>query len=481
MDSTIISKLEEIVGKNDIATDIYERRLYGHDAAPIPHLISSLFNTTPDAVVRPETAEEVAEILRLASNNGVPVVPRGAASFALGGVIPVKGGIVLDLVKLNRIGEISVDELWVEVEAGVIYKDLISYLSDMGLSVFSFPTSAPSSTVGGWVSTGGYGIGSLKYGPVWEQVREMEIVTPTGQTRLVSRESCDLNINWFFGTEGQLGIITKVKLDIRHKPESISARAVYIPENKDLAELTELLTDLKEPPYFISIMDSDMVNLKNRLSKEKLEDKNFILTSFEGSAQDIDSAAGAFDRILKDRNLVEMGQDIAMNEMDDLFFPMRIGRLGPTLLAGEVIIPKNELYPFLQKMKSLQKKHKVEMGIEAQAISKDSILLLVMYLADERKLLKYITRLSLNKDIVSIGLSHGGKPYGTGLWASVYIEQRFGKEYLKELKRAKNGLDPKGIMNPGKFFKAKTRFGISINRLLYNLSMNILGFISRFR
>ena len=104
-----------------------------------------------------------------------------------------------------------------------------------------------------------------------------------------------------------------------------------------------------------------------------------------------------------------------------------------------------------------------------------------MYLADERKTIKYMTRLAFIKDIISIGLSHGGKPYGTGLWASIYVKQRFGKEYLKELKNAKIKLDPKGIMNPGKFFKAETRFGISINSLLYNLFMDVLGFIRRFR
>ena len=388
MDEYVISKLEKIVGKYDIATNIYERMLYSHDSAPIPQLISSLFQTIPDAVVRPESAEEIAQILRLASDYGTPVIPRGAASFALGGVIPVKGGIILDLVKLNKIGELSTDGSWIQAEAGVIYKDLMDYLSARGLAVYSYPTSAPSSTVGGWISTGGHGIGSLKYGPIWEQVIEMDIVTPAGEIRVVSKDSTDLKVKWFFGTEGQLGIITRVKLGIRHKPEKISARAVYVTEYKRLAELAAELTYLEEPPYFVTIMDSDLVNLKNSLSKREPEDKNLILTAFEGSAQDIDSAAGFFTGIIKKRNLIEIEQDIARDEMEELFFPMRIGRLGPTLLAGEVIIPKDQLNPVLNEINSLYKKSKLRMGIEIQAISRDSLLLLVMYLSRREKLPK---------------------------------------------------------------------------------------------
>lgn len=481
MDVTIYSKLQEIVGKKDIATDAYERALYSHDAAPIPRLLSFLFKTTPDAIVRPESAEEIAQILRLSYDCGAPVVPRGAASYALGGVTPAKGGIVLDLVKLNKIGELSVDEAWVEVEAGVVFKDLMDYLSDKGLSVYCYPTSAPSATVGGWVSTGGYGIGSLKYGPIWEQVKELAVVTPTGEILKVPKDSAYPKIEWFFGTEGQLGVITKVKLGIRQKPEKLSVRGVYVTGHKEIAELAAELSNLSERPYLLIIMDSDLVVLKNTLSERKLEDKNLVLTAFEGSLNTIDSAVRPFDQIIEQRTLDSMDEGLAEAELEELFFPMRIGRLGPTLLAGEVIVPMDKLNPVLDKIKSLQKKHKLTIGIEAQAISNDSVLLLAMYLADERKAIKYITRLAFIKDIISIGLSHGGKPYGTGLWASVYVKQRFGKEYLKELKSAKSQLDPKGIMNPGKFFKARTRFGISINRVLYNLSMKILGFVRRFR
>lgn len=479
MERTINSQLSEIVGEEDISTSPLERKLYSHDTAPIPGFLSLFFKPMPEVIVRPESADEVARILRLASDCRVPVIPRAAGSWSLGGVTPVKGGIVLDLVKLNKIGELSIDGLWVEVEAGVRWQDLMEQLLEKGVTVLSYPTSAPSATVGGWVSTGGYGIGSLKYGHIGEQIEAMEVITPEGEILQVSKDSADPKIEWFFGTEGQLGVISKVKLRIRNKPEKFSMHGIYVAGHKELAELISELIKLRENPYFLKIMDSDLLALRGMLSNREIEDKNLILVAFEGSAEEVSYATTTFNQIVNQRGLQPSDENFAEAEWQERYYPMRIGRLGPTLLGGETIIPIEQLEPVLGEIKSLQKKYNLKIGIEAQVISKGWVLLLAMYLADERKALRYITQLALIRDIINIGLSHGGKPYGIGLWNSVYIKQQFGNEYLKELKSVKKRFDPKDIMNPGKFFKAETRFGIPINTIIYSIFMNILGFIRR--
>ena len=122
----------------------------------------------------------------------------------------------------------------------------------------------------------------------------------------------------------------------------------------------------------------------------------------------------------------------------------------------------------------------MKIGVEVQVISQESALVLAMYLTDERKPIKYFTHLSLVSDINKIGFSHRGQPYGMGIWNSVYLKKLYSKEYLKQLKRAKKELDPKGIMNPGKFFKAETRFGIPISPILFSISMNVLSLARRF-
>jgi glycolate oxidase len=482
MDQTITAQLSEIVGEEDLSTSPFERTLYSHDAAPVPGLLSLFFKTTPDIIVRPESAGEVAQILRLASDHRDPVIPRAAASWSLGGVTPVKGGIVLDLVKLNKIGEVlSTDGLWVEVEAGVVWQDLIEQLLEEGLTVLSYPTSAPSSTVGGWVSTGGYGIGSLKFGHIGEQIEAIEVVTPTGEIQTVSRGSADPKMEWFFGTEGQLGVITKVRLRIRHLPEKTAVRGVYVAGNEELAELVSEFSRIKAVPYCLKVLDSGLMALKNLLDNRENGDRNFVLAEFEGSAEEVSDGTAAFDQIVKQRGLQPVDQELAEAKWQERLYPMRIGRLGPTLLGGETVIPIEQLAPVLSDIQSLKEEYNLKMGTEAHVVSKERVAVLALYLADERKALSYLTKLAVIRDIIRIGLSHGGKPHGLGLWGAVYVKRQLGKEDLGELRGVKKRFDPEGILNPGKFFRADTRFGIPITMPLYSTMMSVLSLAGRFQ
>lgn len=480
MENTIASQLSAIVGEEDISTSALERKLCSHDAAPIPAILSLFFKTMPDVIVRPVSAGEVARILRLASDHGVPVVPRAAASWSLGGVTPVKGGIVLDLVKLSKLGALSTDGLWVEVGAGLVWQDLMDQLRERGGTVLSYPTSAPSSTVGGWASTGGYGIGSLQYGHLGDQIEAIEVVTPRGEILQVAKDSVDPKIDWFLGTEGQFGVITKVRLRIRNKPERSFARGVYVAGYRELAELVSALVKAREVPYCLKILDSGVVALRNILSNREAEEGNLVLAEFEGSAEEVSDAAAAFDRIVEQRGLRPIAEDSAEAEWQERFYPMRIGRLGPTLLGGETMVPVEQLEPVLSAIRSLGRKYHLKIGTEAHVISKGWVVVLALYLADERKTLGYLTKLAVIRDIVRIGLSNGGKAYGLGLWSAVYAKQLLGKEYLKELRGVKKRLDPEGILNPGKFFRADTRFGIPIAMPLYATLMDVLGFACRF-
>jgi len=481
MEKTITSQLSEIVGEEDISTSPLERKLCSHDAAPVPGLLSLFFKTMPDVIVRPESAEEVARILRLASDCKIPVTPRAAGSWSLGGVTPAKGGIVLDLIKLNKIVELSVDGLWVEVEAGIVWQDLMEQLLEKGLTVLSYPTSALASTVGGWAATGGQGIGSLKFGHMADQIESIEVITPKGEMLQVSKDSTDPKIKWFLGTEGQFGIISKVKFRIRRTPEKSSVRGVFVAGTKELAGLAGELCKIKDVPYCLKIFDSGLMALRSMLSKSETVDKNLLIAEFEGSAEEVSRATTAFDQIVKKRGLQPCDESLAEAEWEERYYPMRIGRLGPTLLGGETIVPIEQLEPVLSDIKSLEKKYNLKIGIESHVVSKGWVVILAMYLADERKGLWYIPKLAIIRDIVHIGLSHKGKPYGVGLWNAVYAKDLFGKDYLNELKSLKKRLDPAGILNPGKFFRADTRFGIPLNKVLYNTAMNALSVACRFQ
>lgn len=481
MNQAITAQLADIVGESDLSISSFERSLYSHDAAPVPDLLSLFFKTMPDVIVRPESASEATRVLRLASEVGVPVIPRAGASWSLGGVTPVKGGVVMDLVKLKEIREMSIDESWVEVEAGIVWQDLMEQLLAQGMTVLSYPTSAPSSTVGGWISTGGYGIGSLKHGHISEQVEVIEVVVPTGEVLSLSSDSTDPKMAWFFGTEGQLGVVTKARLRIRPVPEKSAVRGVSVSGDQALAELVSAFSKVRDVPYCLKVFDAGLMALENQLENREDGGENFVLAAFEGSAEEVDHGTDAFDPTIEQWGLQPADERVAEAKWEARLFPMRIGRLGPTLLGGETVIPIAQLAPVLNDIQALGKKYRIKIGTEAHVVSREWVAILALYLADERKALSYLTKLAVIRDIIRIGLAHGGKPHGLGLWGAVYAKQQLGQESLKELRGVKKRLDPGGILNPGKFFRAETRFGIPITMPLYATMMSVLSLAGRFQ
>ncbi|MEO0232294.1 MAG: FAD-dependent oxidoreductase, partial [candidate division WOR-3 bacterium] len=148
-----------------VCFDKVERKLYGHDIAAIPSLIKPFIGKTiPDAVFQPENEEEIVEIIKWAYKKSIPVIPRGKATSGYGGVIPIKGGIVIDFWRMRRVIQIDEKNMTVTVQPGITWEELDRELKKRGLTLRLYPTSYPSSTVGGWLAQGGAGIGSYEYG-----------------------------------------------------------------------------------------------------------------------------------------------------------------------------------------------------------------------------------------------------------------------------------------------------------------------------
>ena len=154
------SELESIF-QNRVNFEKRERHYYGHDVGTMPSLVKPLLgNTEPAAIVRLSSEEETIKLIEFSKRNSIPITPRAGASSGYGGVIPTKGGIVADVNLLNTIIDIDKEKLEVRVGAGIIWENLEKKLNKEGLSLRAIPSSAPSSTVGGWLAQSGAGYGS---------------------------------------------------------------------------------------------------------------------------------------------------------------------------------------------------------------------------------------------------------------------------------------------------------------------------------
>ena len=460
--------LSNIIGCDRVSSELYERRLYGHDLAPLPSEVSLIFKTTPDVVVKPRTTEDVSNVVKYANEHGVPVVPRGASSWGFGGTIPTKGGIVMELNGLRVLNEPKAGTMTLTVGAGARWGMILEFLEERGFALPVYPTSAPSATVGGWIDTGGLGIGSVKYGHLKENVESIVVVTPTGEVTNVQRD--DPEFDTYFGSEGTLGVITESTLRIIREPETVKKILVSFQDYDRLVKAIKY-TMMTTNPFFVEIQDQEYLNIKRSIGVDSPEVPVLCLFVYEGNKREVKQ-----DELYLKEMVKEAGGTVHSEEdWEDRFNYMRIKKAGPTLLAGEVTFPLAELPAVVKETMELKEKHRLQLGVKAFMVGKDKALFMPMFLADERKRWKYLSTLPIINDITDIGMKAGGRPYGFGIWNAFYLAQVYGEEKVREMKDRKRRVDPQDIMNPGKLYKVKTKYGIPLWGRAFRLFTWILG------
>jgi alkyldihydroxyacetonephosphate synthase len=224
--SRLIQALERIVGLGNVIPQIEARKQYAHDqywyALAAANAGKPL--SIPDAAVSPTTPEQVAEIVKIANQFGVPITPWGGGSGVQGAANADRGGIIVDLRKLNKIRSVDHKSLTCIVEAGLNCRDFESALSAQGLSFTHYPASTEWATIGGSINARGSGVLSSKYGKIEDHVLSVEFVTPTGElvhTPVVPRHAAGPELmQLFMGAEGVFGIVTAAVVKLRRLPQS---------------------------------------------------------------------------------------------------------------------------------------------------------------------------------------------------------------------------------------------------------------------
>ena len=223
---SIAEALSRIVGEDHVLSAPYDLDRYSADAlTPFrAYRAGYAFEQLADLVVRPGSVAEVSQIAALATQEGIPLVPYGGGTGVMGGVLPVRGGIVVDVKRLNRVLEISPRDMTATVEPGVVLQELADALAEHDLMIGHDPYSVPIATVAGTISTNGVGYRASAFGPMGQQVVSLQVVLPDGRildTRSVPKYSSAPNFNHLFiGGEGVFGIITRATIKVFRIPEA---------------------------------------------------------------------------------------------------------------------------------------------------------------------------------------------------------------------------------------------------------------------
>ena len=226
LETSILRPLIDIVGEENVLTGDYDLDRYSGDALTPSRAFGAedAFNHLADAVALPGSTEEVSKIVKLAAAVGMPIVPYGGGTGVMGGALPIRGGLVVSMQRMDRVLEVSPRDLTATVEAGVVVGDLVDHLQNYGLMFGHDPYSVPIATVAGTISTNGVGYMAAAHGPMGSQVVALEVVLPDGSvlaTRPVPKYSSGPNLNHLFiGSEGAFGIITRATVRVFRKPEA---------------------------------------------------------------------------------------------------------------------------------------------------------------------------------------------------------------------------------------------------------------------
>lgn len=442
--------VEELYHKlGDSATiDLFERTFYARDLAPVPDLLGNrMVHSMPDLVVRPDSPEEIGEVMKFAAEERMPVTPRAGATTAFFNAVPVKGGIVLDTTGLKGIIDIDRENLQVRAWAGSSWKEINEELLDDGLTACSVPSSAEASTIGGWFNMEGYGIGSSKYGGFHHQVQGAEVVLADGRV-LEATENGLYPIRWFAGSEGTLGVISHFTFQVRPVPEYTGNYAIEYSTVNQVREALEILNQLPEAdtPYHVHWSNEDFHFFLQQLAYEIPTSKHLLLLNYQGNKGEAARGEKIVQDLIRRTEGILLDREIADAEWAERYRSLRIKRGGPTLLAAEVVVPVAKLEPFCRQLKKMGQRT----AVYGHRMDRSRLNVLVMYHGDETKTLEYLFLLAKTKIIYEAALGLGGRPYGFGLWNSVYLKRAYGRDTILPMKERKKMLDPLGIINPGK-------------------------------
>lgn len=443
-------QLEGLLGdETRIIEGSFERELYRVDVGEVP-FAKRLFDTTPELVIQPKSVEALKKIVQFANDEHMALFPRGSASSGLGGVIPTVKGIVLDFSYLNKILELNREKETLKIQTGVRWSEIENFLKNEDLSVRAYPSSF-FSTVGGWIATGGYGVGSFPFGHLKNQIEAIEVLFPSGEIKSVHQD--DAEFSRFFGTEGQLGIILTATLKLRKKPKKSLPHLIYFESSEAAFTFINDLIDAELKPYYIKYADAaHLAEANEHLGEDLFEAKDAVLVAFEEEDEEQKfHTLAAKQGILADDYL-------AQYLWHERLFPMKRSSSSPTPLACELVMPLEKAVPYLNRVKRIARRYGVDIQAESHIVSKNEALVMLTYMSDVREPKTYLAHLALIPVLTRKGIEFGGVPYGVGIWNTPFITDKFDPQTLRIYKAYKKEIDPRKIFSPNKFFAVKTKW-----------------------
>jgi len=460
--------------------------IYSKDVTSLPDIAYQIVSPKFDVVTQPVDVLSLQNLVFYAIDNDLPLVPRGNGTSGWGGSIPTRGGICICLSAMANVLYFNEYESAVTVESGITWRNLLAFLERLGFTLPVYPSSATAATVGGFVASGGLGIGSTRHGDILKQIIGIEAVLPNGKIVRLGRvlldpqsdalqEKAENGNRWLAqelstaglgtpeqeeklitGTYGTLGIITKVTLKTIPNLQLVPFACSFDSMTDLVATATRIISEAQ--PYYLRFLADNYTSKLRDLNDMELESGKYILTGalLDTIYQNEDNIEN-IQVFTTEENGIILDEKRAWFYWNERFYPLRIKRHGPSLVPAEMLAPLDKLPEILEKTKIELRKSKV--AIEGTLSNDGNTSFMVWILDDERKKLSFTIGWQRSFQIASLAERFGGLPYAVGLWNGRHAKKYYGNQAYKELKVMKKKLDPKNLMNPVKVFGGRVSAG----------------------
>ena len=447
-------KLIEIVGVGNFTDQLEELVPYSYDASMNVH--------RPDAAVWPESTEQVAEIVKFANAYKIPVVPRGAGTSLSGGVIPIRGGIIIDLSRMNQILEISVENRYARVQAGVVCDDLNRQLAKHGFTFPPDPASSTVATIGGNVATNAGGIKGAKYGTTRDYVLGLQVVLPTGEVMHTGSYTMKCVSGYdlaklFIGAEGTLGVVTEVTLKINPLPRyAMTAMATYAKLEDAGKAIFQTMTSGVLPSVMEILDKVTLKAIKENTDLDLPQAEAMILTETDGYTwEEVEAQMEVVLRILNQNHpsLVKTAKD--EKERLGLWKARKsayatLARTSTSFVLDDVTVPISRIPELLVGIQDIAQRHGLQVATYGHAGDGN---LHPQILYDEYDPVTVEKMEKVEEAIFHLAISLRGTltgEHGIGLSKANYMTLEHDPVEMALMRQIKKTLDPNNIMNPGK-------------------------------
>jgi glycolate oxidase len=461
----ITQELRQIVGaRNVIAGNAEELERYSHD-----EIADSDYAAMPEAVVKPGSAVEIAAIMRLANRERIPVTPRGAGSGLSGGAVPVYGGIVLSVERLNRVLDIDPKNLMITVEAGVITNDINTLLEPYGLFYAGYPMSLETCCIGGNAAENAGGGKAIKYGVTDRYVHGLEVVLPTGEiVQLGGKRVKDVTgydlLHLLVGSEGTLGIFTTITLKLLPRPKvSVNLLALFHSVEDAIDAVPALMTTTGVIPTSIEFMDQLSVQTACRYLNEHLPYQQtgaMLLIEIDGNhADQVEADYEAVGEACLQHGAIEVYVADNATTRERVWRVRRnIGEAfsvdSPVRSREDVVVPMAQIPALVRDIEALSAHYGIPIPCFGHAgdgnLHCNPIKPPAMSLDAWHTLLPHLLT-DLYTRVVSLGGTLSGE-HGIGSKRKQYLPLALDPDVIALMKRIKAAFDPHAILNPGKIF-----------------------------